>query len=220
MKKLFLLVCLTLGLSLVAQEAIDEGVMNLKVTMSSDNEQMNASFAMIGEIEATTFFKKDKSRTEMSSAMTGSNTTIVDNEAKKLLVLMNNPMMGKKYLKQDIATEDEAENDITVTENGETKTILGYECKGYDVVTKQNGHEQKITMYVTEKIKAPNQNTVGTGDKITGFPLLATVSVNQNGVSINTTAEVTEIKGEKVEDSKFDLTVPEGYDEMKMPKQE
>lgn len=219
MKKLFLFVCMTLSLSLYAQEAIDEGVMSLKVTMSSDNEQMNASFAMIGDIEATTYFKKDKSCTEVSSAMMGSNTTIVDNTNKTMLMLMDNPMMGKKYMRHDIKTEDEASEDITVTENGETKTILGYECKGYDLVTKENGQEQKITMFVTDKIKAPNKNTVGTGDKIEGFPLLATVSINQNGVAINTIAEVTEIKGEKVDDSKFDLTIPEGYTEMKMPKQ-
>ncbi|PID69403.1 MAG: hypothetical protein CSA39_03705 [Flavobacteriales bacterium] len=217
MKKLILFFCFTLSLSLFAQKEVEEGVMKLKVTMSSENEQVNASLAMIGDLNATTYFKSGKSRTEMSSNMTGSNTTIVDNENKKLLVLMDNPMLGKKYLKQDI-TNEETPKDVKVTENGETKTILGYDCKGYDLVTTQNGQEQKITMYVTDKIKAPNQNTVAAGDQIKGFPLLAIVTINQMGSPLTTTAEVIEITGEKVDDSKFDLTVPEGYDEMKVPK--
>lgn len=214
---MILLLFLGYSLSIFAQEEVKEGVMTMKVTMSSENEQVSASLAMIGDLTATTHFKDDKSRTEMSSPMTGTNINIVDNTAKTMLVLMENPMLGKKFLKSEIKTPDEENLDISVTENGETKTILDYECKGYDIVVKKDGMETKMTMFVTDKIKAPNQNSASFADKIDGFPLLAIVSVNQQGMPITTTAEVTEIKIESVDDSLFDLTVPEGYTELKKP---
>jgi len=217
MKKIILVLLVTFTMNVFAQTALKEGVISTKVTMSSDNEQMKASFAMLGDLSTKTYFKGNKSRTEMDNPMAGKTTSIVNADTKETLTLMDNPMLGKKFLKQSISKSDEELKDIKVTPNGETKTVAGYECKGYDVVTKQQGMELKMKMFVTDKILAQEQYSAMLGGKIKGFPLFMIISVNQSGMSMDTTMEVTEIKNESVDDSKFDLTVPEGYEEMKMP---
>ena len=208
-----------MSLSGFTQETMSEGIITTKVTMSSEDANVNASFAVLGDLTSTTSFKNDKSRTEMNSPMTGNNTTIIDNDKKEMLVLADNPMMGKKFIKKEIENESNEEDpEIVVTETGDSKTILGYDCKGYKVSITKNGTETKMTMYVTDKIKAPNQNTATLGNKINGFPLLAILDVNQGGMPFTTTMEVTEIKNEKVDDALFDMDIPEGYTEMVMPK--
>ncbi|WP_117879883.1 DUF4412 domain-containing protein [Aureibaculum luteum] len=219
MKKFILVALLSLSVSVFAQKEIKEGVMTTKVTMSSDNEQVNASFAMIGDIGATTHFKGNKARTEQTNQMTGTQTSIVDQEAEKMLMLMDVPMMGKKYMKQDTKKSEEELKDVTVTANGESKTVAGYDCKGYDVVSKVNGQEIKMKMFVTDKILAQEQYTAMLGGKLKGFPLHMVISMNQGGMAMDITMEVTEVKAESVPDSKFDMTVPEGYTEMVIPKQ-
>lgn len=217
MKKFILLFVLAISFTVYAQEEIKEGTLKMKVTMSSENPQINSSLAVMGDITASSSFKGEKSRTEMSSPMMGNNTTIVDNTDKTVLVLMDNPMAGKKFMKQEIKDDDEALKDITVKENGETRNILGYECKGYDVTMMNNGIDTKMTLYVTDKIKAYNQNSLALGDKIKGFPLLSVVKATQNGMPITTTAEVIELKKGDIDDALFDMTIPEGYTELKMP---
>ena len=214
-----LVALMMLSIGVFAQKEIKEGVMTNKVTMSSDNEQINASFAMIGDINATTYFKGNKARTEQTNQMTGTQVSIVDQDAEKVLMLMDVPMMGKKYMTQDTKKSEEELKDVSVTANGETKTVAGYACKGYDVVTKQNGQELKMKMFVTDKILAQEQYTSMLGGKIKGFPLYMIISMNQNGMAMDITSEVTEVKAESVDDSKFDMTVPEGYTEMVIPKQ-
>jgi len=124
--------------------------------------------------------------------------------------------MGKKYLKQSTKTSEEDLKGITVTATGETKTILGYVCKAYSVTTNKDGVEVKMIMYTTDKITAPNKETNAFGDKVSGFPMYLEMDV-QKPVAMKTIAEVTEVKVEKVDDSKFDMTIPEGYGEMQLP---
>ena len=217
-KKLILLLVAIVSINAFAQKEVKEGVMTMKMTMSTDNEQAKAAFAMIGDIAVTTYFKGQKSRTEQNNQMTGENISIVDNDAKKVLVLLNNPMMGKKYTETDISTTDEDAKALTVTANGETKTIVGYECKGYDVTGKKEGVEVNMTLYTTEKIIAPTQNTSMLGDKLKGYPMYMIMKMNQGGIDMQVTMEVTELKDEKVDDAKFDMTVPEGYEKMEAPK--
>jgi hypothetical protein len=217
MKNIILVLLVTFSMSVFAQTALKEGVISTKVTMSSDNEQMKASFAMLGDLSTKTYFKGNKSRTEMDNPMAGKTTSIVNGDTKETLTLMDNPMLGKKFLKQSIKKSDEELKDISVTANGETKTVAGYVCIGYDVITKQHGAELKIKMFITDKILAQEQYSAMLGGKIKGFPLLMTISINQSGMSMDTTLEVTEVKSESVADSKFEMIVPEGYEEMAIP---
>ncbi len=217
-KKIILLLFLTFSMSIYAQKELKEGVISMKINMSSENEQVNASLLMLGDISTTTYFKGQKSRTEMKSPMTGENTTILDNSSKEMLVLLNNPMLGKKYLKSTMDVSDEDLNNITVKETGDTKTILGYKCKGYNVIVKKDDSETKMTMYTTDKISAPNQNSTGLGGKVKGYPMYMELNISQSGMPLKTTMEVIEIKNESVDDNKFDMTIPEGYSKMKKNK--
>lgn len=218
MKKIILLFLISMSINVVAQKEMSEGVMSMKMTMSTDNEQAKAMLAMIGEIPITTYFKGQKSRTEQSHQMTGDNTTIVDNDAKKMLVLLNNPMMGKKYTESDLSVDTEDVKNIEVVATGDSKSILGYECKGYTIKGKNQGIAVNMTMYTTDKIVAPTQNTSMLGDKLKGYPMFMTMTMNQGGIEMIITMEVTAVKDEAVDDSKFDLTVPEGYTKMEAPK--
>ena len=202
-KKMFLVLVAMLSLHVIAQNELTEGVMMMKMTMDTDNEQAKAALAMMGDMTVTTYFKDNKSRTEQSHQMTGSNITIVDNEAKKLLVLMENPMLGKKFVKQDILVSEEDIKNVKVNERGDTKTIAGYICKGYDVTVMKDGVENKMVMYVTDKIAAPNQNTAGLGDKIKGFPLYMVMNTKQGPIAMQITMEVTEVREEKVDDGQI-----------------
>lgn len=213
-KKITLLLFLTFSMSIYAQKELKEGVISMKINMSSENEQVNASLSMLGDISTTTYFKGQKSRTEMKNPMTGENITILDNSSKEMLVLLNNPMLGKKYLKSTMDVSDEDLNNITVKETGDTKTILGYNCKGYDVIVKKDDTETKMTMYTTDKILAPNQNSTGLGGKVKGYPMYIVLNISQAGMPLKTTMEVIEIKNESVDNNKFDMTIPEGYSKM------
>ncbi|NNC69570.1 MAG: DUF4412 domain-containing protein [Flavobacteriaceae bacterium] len=217
MKNTILLFIALLSLNVSAQKELNEGSITLKMTMSTDNEQAKAALAMMGDITVTSYFKDDKSRTEQSHEMTGSNISIVDDTSKKILVLMDNPMMGKKYTESDVSVSDEDLKNITVTSKGDTKSVAGYLCKGYDVSIKKNDAEIKMVMYVTDKITAPNQNTAALGDKINGYPLFMIIYAKQGPVDMEITMEATEVKAEQIDDSKFDMTIPNGYSKITPP---
>ncbi len=212
--KIITLLFLVNSLNIFAQKEIKEGAITMKITMSSDNEQVNISLAMLGDMSTTTYFKGEKSATVMKNPMTGNNTTIIDNKTKQMLVLMDNPMLGKKYLKSSMEVSEDDLKKITVTENGDSKTILGYECKGYDVIVKNDDIDTKMLMYTTDKISAANQNSSTLGGKLKGYPMYMEIDINKGGMPMKTIMEVTEIKNESIDISRFDMTIPEGYSEM------
>ncbi len=214
-KKLTLALFLLTSLTSFSQKAIKEGVISMKITMSSPNDQINASLAMMGDMTTTTYFKGNKSYTYLKNPMSGESSTIIDNDKKEMLMLLDNPMLGKKYKKSAIDNPEEDLKNIDISETGDFKTILGYKCKGYNVVVKKDGKESKLTMYTTDKITAPNQQNLAISKKIKGYPLYMSIEVKQGDIPINTVMEATEIKDEKIDDSKFNLTIPEGYTEMK-----
>lgn len=213
MKKIVFLLMATFSISMVAQEQLTEGVISSKMTMSSSNEEMKAQFAMIGDIAITTYFKADKTRSETNNPMSGESVSIIDTEAKKMLTLLNNPMLGKKYTLTDIAESPDTSG-IKITKGEGAKTILGYECQEYNVEMNQEGVDMKMDIYTTEEIVASNQQTVEFGEDFKGFPLLMSITVNQAGMDMLMTYEVTEVKKETVADEKFSMTPPDGYELM------
>lgn len=205
---------LLFSISIIAQKEINEGVITMKITMSSDNDQVNSSLAMLGDMTTTTYFKGNKSVTLLSNPMSGESSTIIDNDKNEMLLLMDNPMMGKKYKKTTLEKQKESLNDYTTRETGDFKTILGYKCKGYEVIVKKDGNETKMILYLTDKITAPNQQNWTLREKLKGYPLYLSVDAKQGAINITTTMEASEIKDEKVDNSKFDMTIPEGFTEM------
>lgn len=214
MKKLILFAFLTFSLTVLAQENLTEGVIIQKQTFSSSNAALNGQLAMLGDMQTTTYFKDNKSRTELSNPMAGDVTTIIDNDKKEMIAIMDNPQIGKKYtLKELNVSEDDLKN-ITVTPSEETKDVLGYTCKKYDIVLTKQGVESKLIMYTTDKITALSDQTASLGGKVKGFPMSIEIQAEQAGMDITINMEVAEIKKEAVDDSKFDMTIPEGYEKM------
>lgn len=211
MRKILFIVAVTLSATMFAQKQIDEGVIISKQTMSSDNEQMNAQLAMLGDMITTTYFKNDKSRSELSNPMTGNTVFIADNNSKKSLVLMDNAMIGKKYMESDISASEEDMENVSVEKTNETKTILGYDCTKYNVTMNKDGAEVKMEIYATDKLKAISQQATTFGKDFSGFPMYMDMAINQQGMKMNMVIEVTEVKAEKVSDDKFNMTPPEGY---------
>lgn len=214
MKNILVSVALVFSCVLVAQNQMTEGMAVSTQKMSSDNEQVNGQLAMMGNMETTTYFKNNKSRSELSNPMSGDVTTIIDSDAKQMIMLMNNPMIGKKYLITPIDPSDEDMKNFTIQKGELTKTILGYECQQYFATFKKDGQEMKMEMFTTEKIPVMTQNTTMFVDQLKGFPLYSKLEMNQMGTNMTIETEVIEIKKEDVADSKFDMTPPEGYEKM------
>ena len=211
MKKVLFMLAFAMSITMVAQKEINEGVVTSKQTMSSENEQMNAQLAMLGDMITTTYFKNDKSRSETSNPMTGTTIFIADNASKKSITLMDNAMVGKKYMEGDITPSEEDLKGITIEKTNETKTILGYECTKYNVAMNKDGADVKMVIYATDKLKAVTQQTTAFGKDFKGFPMHMDLAVEQQGMKMNLVIEVTDVKAEKVADEKFDMTPPEGY---------
>jgi hypothetical protein len=210
-KLLFVLVCV-FSLSTIAQEAVSEGIAMSKQTMSSDNEQMQAQLAMIGEILTTTYFKNNKTRSETFNLMSGNSITIMDADTKEMLIMMDNQMVGKKYMTKSMEPGEDDMKNVTIEKGDETKTVLGYECQEYNLTVSKDGAEVKMDMFVTDKISAISNQAVQMGTKIEGFPLYMEMTMSQMGMNIKITHEVTEIKREEVSDAKFEMTPEEGYE--------
>ena len=215
MKKLVLLsLTLLLSLTVAAQEKIEEGIMTTKQSMSSDNELMNTQLQSMGDTNSVTYFKGDKSRSDISSPMTGDMSIVIDGTEKQMLMLMNQSALGKKYVLQSTDPSNEDMDNVKVEKGNETKTILGYQCQQYMVTMKQDGKEVKMEMFTTNKISAISQNTTAMGDKVEGFPLYYVLKMNQMGATIEIISEVIKIDKESVPEDKFSMTPPEGYTKM------
>jgi len=215
MKKLLVLLLAVFSLSTFAQEKISEGLITMKQTISSDDATVQAQLDMIGQMTSTTYFKKGKSRAEVSNQMSGDITVIINQVSEEMLMLMDGPM-GKVYGKKSTNLTEEQLEKVTVTESDETKTILGYECKRYDLVVKDQGVESIIKFFMTDAIEVPTQQTALYGGKLKGMPMYMEMEMNQMGMAMTMKFEVTEVRKESVDDSKFDMTIPEGYKENNM----
>ena len=188
----------------------------MEQSMDSDNDMMKQQFAAMGNMKMSVYFKDGKSSSELSNAITGDITAIMNMATKETLMLMNNPMLGKVYAKTSTDVDDEKLENVKITETGETKDILGYKCKLYNVTMSVNGIDTVSKFYMTEDIKVPHQQTAAYGDKMKGFPMHMEVAASQMGINFTVIHKVTEIKKESVDASKFDMTIPEGYTENTM----
>jgi hypothetical protein len=221
MKKILVFsLAVLLGMVTYAQEKLTEGKITMTQTMSTDNAQMQAMLdqTMGGKsMETVAYVKGNKSRSEVSNPMSGNIVTIFDMDKKEMLLLMDNAMLGKKYATTIITKEEEEKmkENTTIVKGTETKTILGYECTKQTVTVDQDGANMVMEMYITDKI-APvvSQQTSFLGNKLEGLPMYMVIKMNQQGMNMTITTEVTNIEKETVSDDKFSLTPPEGYTKM------
>lgn len=212
MKKVIFLLALTLNLSVFAQKDISEGVFTSKQIMISSNEQMNSQLAMLGDMMTTTYFKGNKSRSEMSNPMVGSSVTIMDYDSNEMIIALDNPMMGKKYMAKSAEPSEEDLKNITIIKGEETKTFLGYVCNQYNIVIMKDGVEVQMTIYATDELSIVSKQSSTLGSEFKGFPMFTETNVSQSGMDMKITHEVISIESEEVSDDKFDMTPPEGYE--------
>lgn len=215
MKKVFLFLCVATVMLGYSQDVITEGVVTSKQTMSSDNEQMNMQLAMIGEMVTTTYFKDDKTRTELSGEMTGDVVSIFNTKEGQMMMMMDNPMMGKKYVIKAIDNSQDGQNNVEIKKGTETKTILGYQCQQYFATITDAGTEVKMEMFMTKSISAINKETMNFGkDFDGGFPLSLEINTIAQGMKLMIKQEVTAVNAETVSDQKFEMTAPDGFEKV------
>ncbi|NNE32725.1 MAG: hypothetical protein HKN40_10175 [Winogradskyella sp.] len=221
MKKLILLtMALALNINAFAQKEFTEGKITMTQTMTTDNAQMQAMLEqMMGgkSMETISYVKGNKSRTDINNPMSGDITTISDMDKKQMLLLMDSPMLGKKYTLTSLSKEDEEKlkDNVTIVDGKESKTILGYDCKQQIVTIDQDGVVMKMEMYTTDKIiPVMSQQTAMLGDKLKGFPMYMEIKMDQQGMAMTIITEVTQLSEENVSEGKFSLTPPEGYTKM------
>jgi len=211
MRKLLSILFIAFSVSVFAQSAISEGKATTKTTMSSSNSEVNAQFAMIGDIQSVTYFKNNFSRTETANIMTGNSVNIIDGNSKEMLMYMDNSMIGKQYIKKSIVPSEEDLKGVKVEKTSETKDFLGYSCTKYVATVEKNGGKMNMEIYTTDKISAISGQTANLGTAYEGFPLFIKMMTNQQGIDMTITMEVTDIKAESVSSDIFDMTPPEGY---------
>lgn len=215
MKKIVLFVALAFSVMVSAQEKITEGKITSKQTMSAEDEQVQAQLEMMGEMETITFFKGKSSRSELKNPMSGDITTVINADKNEMLMLMDNPALGKMYTLEKNLIKEEDKKNITVVEGDKTKTVLGYKCKQYIATIDKDGVKMEMEIYTTEAIPVVSQQATAFGNKIKGFPLYMIIKMNQMGIDMLITTEVTKIEKQEVSEELFDTTPPEGYKNMK-----
>ncbi len=187
-----------------AQDLIVES----KQTFKSDDENAQQMMAMMGEMTTTMYVKGNMSKVVQKGGMTGTNTIIYDTEAKKGIMFMDNPMIGKKYMTLDeekYEDVNEEGDDTKVTKTKDTKTILGYKCYKYEI--KSEGGNAVV--YATDELKAPNN---AYGGEVTGLPLYTEVESTNMGMTMTIINEVTKVKKESISEKEFDMSIPTEYE--------
>jgi GLPGLI family protein len=213
MKKVLLTLCLTVLTTIGLHAQLKEGHVKYKIDMSSDDPEMEMQMQMLQGSTFELYFAENKSRSEMNMGAFVSMTTITDVENDEMIMLMGG-MMGNKAVKSTLSEiEEENEEDVPemeVTLVDEEKEISGYNCKKA-ILTNEEGDE--MIFWYTEEIEVNKKGQSFLNEDVPGFPLEFEITQGE----MLMTMSVTEFE-DKIEDKKtlFDMSIPEGYEEMTM----
>lgn len=217
--KLSLLFCLTLSTSVAvfAQKTMSDGTITYDMKLDKDNPMA----AMLNGTNMVLSFKGSLMKTSVN-IMGGmmSMNIVMDNSAKKGLMLLSAPMMGKnmavEMTEKDFADaenkqkENQAKSKVTYNKN-KKKKIAGYKC--YQATAKVEGMPEGVVLYLTDKIKPMGQSQIQNQiPGLSGFPLA--FEVNQAGMKI--LFEASKVDKLSPSDKEFDMTIPEGFDKVTM----
>lgn len=204
------LMLIMIALNLNAQ--LKEGVITYNISYESDNPQIAQMASQMGA-SMKLYSKGKKTRIEMSGMMVGTNIVIGDYNSKEAFVLVDHPMVGKKYKKIASDKFDKVVNptnikDVqTLKKTDEHQDILGYDCVKYEI----SSADGKYELWIADEIKSLVPMFNG---KITGVALLTKMDGFVQGMQIKSEIKATAIDKVSVDDSKFDMTIPEGYSEL------
>ena len=171
-----------------ADEAISKGTVTYDMEFSSDDPNVQAQLGMMQGSEMVLTFAEQNMKTEMKMGSIMTNTTIINGEQNKGLMLMSG-MVGKKAVpmsKEDLEKENEEspdENDLDIEKTGETKEIAGFQCEKIILTTEEG---DAIEMWVTDEIKPKRKDGRFVREGV-GFPLM--METNQQGMVITFSAK-------------------------------
>lgn len=183
--------------------AITEGKIKYDVSVVK-SELSYLEEMMIGMSTVSISFKEEAVRTDFEISI--ANTTVIhDGASKKGLMLITSPVGNKAVkLDQEVNSKD-TKGKYKIDYQSETKTIAGYVCKKA-LVTLEDG--TTLNVFYTDQITPKNRSTKYTFEDLKGFPL--EMEVKQEKMIIKLTAEKVETN--KLDNSKFSLAIPSGYE--------
>ncbi|MGZ3899343.1 MAG: hypothetical protein ACXVNQ_03290 [Bacteroidia bacterium] len=191
---------------------------NVTVKMNVKVEGLPPEYAGFGEQEIVNYMKGEKTKTEMTSMM-GSNVTVFD--GKKLTSISE--QMGnksgytatKEEIDADKGKDKEAKPKIEYT--ADKKMIAGYECSKAIVTSiGKDKKENKMTVWVTDKIKSPEtgkanrRNGMMDLSELKGYPLEMEMAANQMGTEMKVMITTSEVSTSNIDDSVFSVST-DGY---------
>lgn len=197
---------LFLAVSSIAQT---EATIEFKITMSTDNPEVEAQLAMLEGSSMKLYMKDGDMRQETNMGSFMKNTTISNAETKETLILMDG-MMGKFAAKTKLDEVEKAENeeeDLDVELVDETKEIAGFTCKKaiiYDAAGNEN------IFWYTEEIEAPENGGKYMKEGVPGMALEFVIVQPQITMTFTATEFSKKVKNPK---EKFAMTIPEGFTE-------
>lgn len=203
---LFLLVCSMFSLKLRAQ--ITEAKIIYEVKMDSDDPMISQQLSIMSGSSMTISFKESNFRQDMDMNMM--KTTTIHNAKKEQGILLIEMMGVKKAARIESLLNLEKTDSSSTESSGfeisdETRTISGYECSKV-IVEDSTGME--MIMFVTNELKANNNQNKYGNSKVKGFPLSIEIEMAQ----LSMTMTATEVL-QKVKNSVFDTAIPDGYEE-------
>ncbi len=216
-----LLALLATSFSTFAQKKIKEGIVKFEIVTEGADPNDEMAAVMNGST-LDFYFNSDKQKMDMSmmGGMIKIQTIYSAANPKDAAMLMD--MMGQKIHVIEIS-QDEISNanafmnpdkfaSVTYDEK-DKKDIAGYSCHLAKVKLKgeEAGQEMEMTMYVTDKIKAPMPTDAKKSQvALKGYPLEFSIALPEGQAM---TFRATEVKDSVSDD---DFKVPGGYTKMTM----
>lgn len=191
------------------------------ITYDMKLEKDNPMAGMLNGTNMVLSFKGSLMKTSVN-VMGGmmSMNIVMDNNAKKGVMLVSAPMMGKNMAvemtekdftdAQQKQKENQSRSKVSYNKKNQKK-IAGYKC--YQATAKIDGLPDGIILYLTDKIKPMGQSQIQNQiPGLTGFPLA--FELNQAGMKI--LFEASKVDKLAPSDKEFDMSIPEGFDKVTM----
>ncbi len=209
MKK-FLVCLLFLNFSMSFAQ-ITEGKITYSMTLESNDFENEESEYKSPETTIELYFSGEKTRTSVQSGSEMNVTSIIDNGAKKTLLVMTG-MMGNLAITTDYTelVESTKASKIEIQFLEQTKEIKGYNCKKAKI-TDEAGN--RITCWYSEEILCNKSGLENMYQEIRGTPL--EYRVDSDGTTMIFTLKEVKTKLDNLE-LLFSTNTPEGYKALTM----
>ncbi|MDO8999264.1 MAG: hypothetical protein Q7W45_05830 [Bacteroidota bacterium] len=194
---------------------------NYTVKMNMKIEGLPPEYAGFGEQEIVNYVKGDKYKNEISSMMMTSVSSFDGAKLTSITEQMGNKS-GFTATKEELdaaSKNDKPEAKPKIEYSTDKKTIAGYECTKAIVTTVgKDKKENKMTVWVTEKIKSNQAQGKKTGGRgmmmdlgdLKGYPLEMEMSQSQQGMDMKILITSTEVLTTPIDDAVFTVST-EGY---------